>query len=77
MDLTITEKSHPFNEPLHWKYVENLLDYKSGQIIILHDHLGNLEKSTYHYLGLKAHDIYEAVSSFLTVSITPLASNNL
>lgn len=66
MDTHIADENHDLRKPLHPTYVDNLKAVGSGAILLLHDTQGNIDESTYHYMALKMHELYEILSTFLT-----------
>ncbi|KAL1464835.1 hypothetical protein WDU94_004446, partial [Cyamophila willieti] len=66
LDLDLGKDNHPFKYALHPDYGTDLNNEKTGEILLLHDHRGNIINSTYHYLALKAHQIYEIANEFIS-----------
>lgn len=70
LDFHIEDKNHDLQKDLHQTYLDNLKTLGSGALLLVHDIHGNLHESTYHYLGLKIHEMYEIITTFLAVSRT-------
>uniref|UniRef100_A0A8D8QU55 Uncharacterized protein n=1 Tax=Cacopsylla melanoneura TaxID=428564 RepID=A0A8D8QU55_9HEMI len=65
-DIDLGKDNHPFKEKLHPDYCANLKNKETGELLLLHDHRGNIHNSTFHYLALKTHEIYDIPNSFIS-----------